>query len=963
MRHTVFASLLVLTTLAARPSLATVASDICSPSANPCVVSTTKGVTPGSTLDFGSRALDVQNKGKLVVGSGLMTILAGSVRVESGGDLVGSTTQDTGASIKVMTSGDIRVETGGNGDGTVDVSAGLSPGEIDLIAHGNVVVNGSLDSNASNNQGSGGVINVSADGNVTIAGPISAKAGLLGLGGEITARAGGTLTTSALIRADGGDGGDVELDSLNSDVTTGADVNASAGGTFGDGGTVTVLAGRDATVNGNFLLPAAGSDIEGGGTGGDVDVEGTAGTVAINGDIDSSGAAPDGDAGEVDIVAGLDYTQVGTIFDQGNGTDSCGGFILAGVGRAFSMSGDMDVSGGFCGGDLEVDSASAALGAASEMSADAGQDAGTVTLFAQQITSSGKLHATATATTGATAGLVQLAGCTLSVPSGASIRSDGGNGENLLQASGQLTIGGALSSKLTGGHNRFEYRDPNKPPIIQGTATIQPAQDCSPAKGCLVTTLPVCAATAVCGNNVLEPGEECDDGNTTPCDGCSPTCQVERCGNGAIECHEECDDGASNGAPGDPCDATCHAVQGGNTIFIPAAKHGYTGCMLEWALQTTPVAGFPDSTQTCIDGDPACDQDGNTDGVCTFAVRACLNVTDPRLPKCPPHFVGDLNLRRPSPTRPVDQTEADNAQQFAAALEGLGPTVRSGDTTLQQGMATPTRDHCSPTFALRVPHAAGATGRRLLSATATASVGRSSNRIALACAPNPSVCGNGVVEVTEQCDDGNTVGCDGCSPRSRREICGNRVVDYGEQCDDGPLNGQAGDPCSARCTETPPAGRIPGGSSAHDCIAEWALATSALAVAHNGLPSGKQSCVDNDPSCDFDPTPGSCRFHLWTCLGGDDARLGCAANAVASVALQRPNAKATGPAAVARQALLDAFTRLPLPTPGSGELCGERVDIDVPAGKGKAVVSATATTADGLRDRDTLKLSCVPTAS
>src|SRR6266852_498755 len=249
MRHTVFASLLVLTTLAARPSLATVASDICSPSANPCVVSTTKGVTPGSTLDFGSRALDVQNKGKLVVGSGLMTILAGSVRVESGGDLVGSTTQDTGASIKVMNSGDIRVETGGNGDGTVDVSAGLSPGEIDLIAHGNVVVNGSLDSNASNNQGSGGVINVSADGNVTIAGPISAKAGLLGLGGEITARAGGTLTTSA----------------LNSDVTTGADVNASAGGTFGDGGTVTVLAGRDATVNGNFLLPAAGSDIEGGG--------------------------------------------------------------------------------------------------------------------------------------------------------------------------------------------------------------------------------------------------------------------------------------------------------------------------------------------------------------------------------------------------------------------------------------------------------------------------------------------------------------------------------------------------------------------------------------------------------------------------------------------------------------------------------------------------------------------------
>jgi cysteine-rich repeat protein len=29
----------------------------------------------------------------------------------------------------------------------------------------------------------------------------------------------------------------------------------------------------------------------------------------------------------------------------------------------------------------------------------------------------------------------------------------------------------------------------------------------------------------VCGNGVLETGESCDDGNTTPGDGCSPTCQ------------------------------------------------------------------------------------------------------------------------------------------------------------------------------------------------------------------------------------------------------------------------------------------------------------------------------------------------------------------------------------------------------------------------------------------------------
>ncbi len=971
MRRIRFVLLLLVAGFHPRTAWATVATDICSASADPCVVSSPTLVTPNSTLDFGTRALDVKNRGKLFTTSGVMTILAGSLRIESGGDVLGyspGTTPDTAASIKIMTSGDIRVETGANGDGTVDVSAGLNPGEIDLVAHGNVVIGGSIDSNASNNQGSGGIINIGADGTVNITGPISAKAGLLGLGGAIFAQAAGTMTSTGLVRADGGDGGDIELDSLNSDVTIGADLNSSAGGTFGDGGTVTLLAGRNATVNGNLLLPAAGSVSQGGGTGGCADVEGTAGTVMINGDIDCSGASPDGDAGDVCIVAGLDYSQVGTIHDQGNGTDSCGGFILAGVGRNFTMSGDMDVSGGFCGGDLEVDSASASVGATVDMSADAGQAAGTVTLFAQQITSAGKLHATATQTNG-TAGVVQLSGCTLSVPSGASIKSDGVNGENLLQASGQLTIGGALSSRPSG-HNRFEYRDSTKPPILQGSATIQPTQDCAPAKGCLVTTLPVCAATATCGNGVLEPGEECDDGNTTPCDGCSPTCQVERCGNGTIECKEECDDGASNGAPGDPCDATCHVVQGGNTVFIPAAKRGSTGCMLEWALQTSPVAGFPDHTQTCIDGDPACDQDGNTDGVCTFAARACINVTDPRLPKCPPHFVGDLNVRRPSPTRPVDQTEADNASPFVAALEALGPTVRSGDTTLQQGTATPTRDKCSPTFQVRIPHAEGTTGRRLLSATATSSVGRASNRIALACAPNPSVCGNGVVEVTEQCDPPTPCnapvppGTPRCSAKCRFEVCGNRVLDCGEQCDDGALNGQAGDPCSARCTETPPAERIPSGSSSRECVAEWALATGQLATGNNGLPSNKQTCVDNDPSCDFDSTPGSCRFHVWECVGGADSRLSCAASPVASVVLKRPSGDpALLPALTACDPAGSVPGCLPLPTSGSDETCSARMDVDVPIrpgrSKGKVVVGIQAMTSDGLRDSDTLKLTCL----
>src|SRR5262249_25783297 len=35
------------------------------------------------------------------------------------------------------------------------------------------------------------------------------------------------------------------------------------------------------------------------------------------------------------------------------------------------------------------------------------------------------------------------------------------------------------------------------------------------------------SAVPVCGNGVIDSGEECDDGNTDAGDGCSPTCQIE----------------------------------------------------------------------------------------------------------------------------------------------------------------------------------------------------------------------------------------------------------------------------------------------------------------------------------------------------------------------------------------------------------------------------------------------------
>lgn len=62
-----------------------------------------------------------------------------------------------------------------------------------------------------------------------------------------------------------------------------------------------------------------------------------------------------------------------------------------------------------------------------------------------------------------------------------------------------------------------------------------------------------------------------------------------------------------------------------------------------------------------------------------------------------------------------------------------------------------------------------------------------------------SVCGDGNVAHEEQCDDGNTVSGDGCSPYCVAEYCGDGIITHAldEECDD--ANVRAGDGCSDTC--------------------------------------------------------------------------------------------------------------------------------------------------------------------
>lgn len=64
------------------------------------------------------------------------------------------------------------------------------------------------------------------------------------------------------------------------------------------------------------------------------------------------------------------------------------------------------------------------------------------------------------------------------------------------------------------------------------------------------------AAAPLCGNGVLDPGEECDDGNDDDTDACRNDCKRARCGDGVVwKGVETCDDG--NTKDGDACKHHC----------------------------------------------------------------------------------------------------------------------------------------------------------------------------------------------------------------------------------------------------------------------------------------------------------------------------------------------------------------------------------------------------------------------
>jgi fibro-slime domain-containing protein len=293
----------------------------------------------------------------------------------------------------------------------------------------------------------------------------------------------------------------------------------------------------------------------------------------------------------------------------------------------------------------------------------------------------------------------------------------------------------------------------------------------------------------VCGNQLLEPGEFCDDGNTNDGDGCSADCSavdpdydcsevgqpcdlVVICGNGILEGDELCDD--LNTMAGDGCAADCSAEEPGFVCIRPG-----TPCV------AVPVCGngVRERGEECDSPGDGCDDlcQLEPNYACPEPGMACIPLVCGNGTRTPNEDCDDGNMASLDGCSSACVVEPG----FRCNTGGCTPICGDGLVMMGEGCDDGDRDSSDGCSAACTEEPFfDCTNQPGMASTCTTTI----------------ACGNGAIEPGEICDppgqNGCSAGCKSFNPdTSDPAVCGNNLIEEGETCD--PPNGNMG--CSAAC--------------------------------------------------------------------------------------------------------------------------------------------------------------------
>lgn len=496
MRSPVFA-VLISVLLVPTVSRATVPGDLCT--GNPCIISANANIDDGSNLDFGAVDLIIEEDVVLSVdGSGpYLDIEADSIVMEPGATIKATTPGDTGLSVSMVANdGNVEVQAAGAKQAEFELQGSPigSGGDFTVyVDAGDLLFDGSVTTGA----GFSGAVDFDAPGDVRVADiDTHATAAFDAVGGYIEIDAGGRIDITGNLNsgAGGGDGseGADQYISAGTHIQShpGSKVDVSSSGAGGVTGLLTWNATTGDIIHEGQMIGNTASSFEV--SEGAYITADAGGSITITGLVDFT-AGNNGNGYDSNFTAGGDITVQALMKAGSKGPQGLGGkFVLSG--QHVSVQEDMDVSGG--GQGTDGISIQAVLSATIDAKLKAG------------------------AGSGGDAGSIEVEGCDVTITSGAKLEASAGStGTIRLEGGRRVRVDGQLKA---GAGNTVEY-DLNYPELlgtVTPTATITQTADSS-----------ACGPLALCGNDLLDIGEQCDDGNTTDGDCCSMACAAETLGN------------------------------------------------------------------------------------------------------------------------------------------------------------------------------------------------------------------------------------------------------------------------------------------------------------------------------------------------------------------------------------------------------------------------------------------------